>query len=353
MKNLLLTTVLILAVIFSSNATNDVNGPAKKVSISGAGATFPLPFYNLAFKTYQDKTGNSITYGGIGSGGGIRSLKDKIVDFGGSDAYLSDKEMGEMPAAVVHIPTCMGAVVLAYNLPGVDNLKLTGDIIADIYLGKITKWNDAKIQELNPGVTLPDKELTPVYRSDGSGTTFVFSDYLTKVSNDWKENVGTGKSLKWPAGLAAKGNPGVAGTISQTPGAIGYVGSEYAFSLNIPMAQMKNASGNFIMPNTESISAAAKGEMPADTRTMITNSSAPDAYPISCFTWIILYKEQAYANRTLAQAQATVKLLDWMLSPEAQALTTKVHYSPLPQSAVANAKTLLNSISFEGKKVLN
>ena len=342
-----------LAVIFSSNATNDVNGPAKKVSISGAGATFPLPFYNLAFKTYQDKTGNSITYGGIGSGGGIRSLKDKIVDFGGSDAYLSDKEMSEMPATVVHIPTCMGAVVLAYNLPGVDNLKLTGDIIADIYLGKITKWNDAKIQELNPGVTLPDKELTPVYRSDGSGTTFVFSDYLTKVSNDWKENVGTGKSLKWPAGLAAKGNPGVAGTISQTPGAIGYVGSEYAFSLNIPMAQMKNSSGNFITPNTESISAAAKGEMPADTRTMITNSSAPDAYPISCFTWIILYKEQAYANRTLAQAQATVKLLDWMLSPEAQALTTKVHYSPLPQSAVANAKTLLNSISFEGKKVLN
>ena len=232
-------------------------------------------------------------------------------------------------------------------------LKLSGEVVADIYLGKITKWNDAKIQELNPSVTLPNKELTPVYRSDGSGTTFVFSDYLTKVSNDWKENVGTGKSLKWPAGLAAKGNPGVAGTISQTPGAIGYVGSEYAFSLNIPMAQMKNSSGNFITPNTESISAAAKGEMPADTRTMITNSSAPDAYPISCFTWIILYKEQAYANRTLAQAQATVKLLDWMLSPEAQALTTKVHYSPLPQSAVANAKTLLNSISFEGKKVLN
>ena len=238
-------------------------------------------------------------------------------------------------------------------MPELKDLKLSGEVVADIYQGKITKWNDAKIQELNPRITLPDKGMTPVYRSDGSGTTFVFSDYLTKVSNDWKENVGTGKSLKWPVGLAAKGNPGVAGTISQTPGAIGYVGSEYAFSLNIPMAQMRNSSGNFIIPNTESISAAAKGEMPADTRTMITNSSAPDAYPISCFTWIILYKEQAYANRTLAQAQATVKLLDWMLSPEAQALTTKVHYSPLPQSAVANAKTLLNSISFEGKKVLN
>ena len=198
-------------------------------------------------------------------------------------------------------------------MPELKDLKLSGEVVADIYLGKITKWNDAKIQELNPRITLPDKGMTPVYRSDGSGTTFVFSDYLTKVSNDWKENVGTGKSLKWPVGLAAKGNPGVAGTISQTPGAIGYVGSEYAFSLNIPMAQMRNSSGNFIIPNTESISAAA---------------------------------------RTLAQAQATVKLLDWMLSPEAQALTTKVHYSPLPQTAVANAKTLLNSISFEGKQVL-
>ena len=352
MKNLL---ILILAIAIAScgNSKKNKESESKKMNIPAAGATFPLPFYNLAFKTYQEKTGNTVTYGGIGSGGGIRSLKDKIVDFGGSDAYLSDTEMQEMPYTTVHIPTCMGAVVMAYNLPEVKELKLSGEVVADIYLGKITKWNDAKIQELNPSVTLPNKELTPVYRSDGSGTTFVFSDYLTKVSNDWKENVGTGKSLKWPAGLAAKGNPGVAGTISQTPGAIGYVGSEYAFSLNIPMAQMKNSSGNFITPNTESISAAAKGEMPADTRTMITNSSAPDAYPISCFTWIILYKEQAYANRTLAQAQATVKLLDWMLSPEAQALTTKVHYSPLPQSAVANAKTLLNSISFEGKKVLN
>ncbi|OKZ17674.1 MAG: phosphate ABC transporter substrate-binding protein PstS [Butyricimonas synergistica] len=352
MKNLLLTTVLMLAVIFSSNATNNVNGPAKKVSISGAGATFPLPFYNLAFKTYQDKTGNSITYGGIGSGGGIRSLKDKIVDFGGSDAYLSDKEMGEMPAAVVHIPTCMGAVVLAYNLPGVDNLKLTGDIIADIYLGKITKWNDSRIAAINPGVNLPDKAMSPVYRSDGSGTTFVFSDYMTKVSPEWAEKIGTGKSLKWPVGMAAKGNPGVAGVISQTEGSIGYVGSEYAFAMKIQFAQMRNAAGNFITPNTESISAAAKGDMPADTRTMITNSAAPDAYPISCFTWIILYKEQAYADRNQAQAEETLKLLNWMLDAEAQALTTKVNYSPLPGKAVKNAKALLKSVTYNGQPVL-
>ena len=234
MKNLL---ILILAIAIAScgNSKKNKESESKKMNIAAAGATFPLPFYNLAFKTYQEKTGNAVTYGGIGSGGGIRSLKDKIVDFGGSDAYLSDAEMQEMPYATVHIPTCMGAVVMAYNLPEVKELKLSGEVVADIYLGKITKWNDAKIQELNPGVTLPDKELTPVYRSDGSGTTFVFSDYLTKVSNDWKENVGTGKSLKWPAGLAAKGNPGVAGTISQTPGAIGYVGSEYAFSLNLSL----------------------------------------------------------------------------------------------------------------------
>lgn len=351
MKNLF---IILLAIAMAScgNSKKNKGSEDKKMNIAAAGATFPLPFYNLAFKTYQEKTGNTVTYGGIGSGGGIRSLKDKIVDFGGSDAYLSDAEIQEMPYATIHIPTCMGAVVLAYHLPEVKDLKLSGEVVADIYLGKITKWNDAKIKELNPGIPLPDKELTPVYRSDGSGTTFVFSDYLTKVSNDWKDNVGTGKSLKWPVGLAAKGNPGVAGTISQTPGSIGYIGSEYAFSLNIPMAQMKNSSGNFITPNTASISAAAKGDIPADTRTMITNSSAPDAYPISCFTWIILYKEQAYSNRTLVQAQATAKLLDWMLSPEAQALTTKVHYSPLPQSAVDNAKTLLNSISFEGKQVL-
>ena len=341
-----------LAVIFNSNATNGETTPNKKVSISGAGATFPLPFYNLAFKTYQDKTGNSVTYGGIGSGGGIRSLKDKIVDFGGSDAYLSDKEMSEMPAAVIHIPTCMGAVVLAYNLPGVDNLKLTGEIVADIYLGKITKWNDSRIADINPGVNLPDKDMSPVYRSDGSGTTFVFSDYMTKISPEWAEKIGTGKSLKWPAGMAAKGNPGVAGVISQTVGSIGYVGSEYAFAMKIQFAQMKNAAGKFINPNTESISAAAKGDMPADTRTMITNSTAPDAYPISCFTWILLYKEQAYANRSLAQAEETLKLLDWMLDSEAQSMTTKVNYSPLPAKAVKNAKALLKSVTYNGKPIL-
>ena len=219
-------------------------------------------------------------------------------------------------------------------------------------MGKITKWNDSRIAAINPGVNLPDKAMSPVYRSDGSGTTFVFSDYMTKVSPEWAEKIGTGKSLKWPVGMAAKGNPGVAGVISQTEGSIGYVGSEYAFAMKIQFAQIRNAAGNFITPNTESISAAAKGDMPADTRTMITNSAAPDAYPISCFTWIILYKEQAYADRNQAQAEETLKLLNWMLDAEAQALTTKVNYSPLPGKAVKNAKTLLKSVTYNGQPVL-
>ncbi|MCR9011612.1 phosphate ABC transporter substrate-binding protein PstS [Gabonibacter chumensis] len=349
MKNLLLISILIISTTLSGNAIPAGAAANKKEKVTGAGATFPLPFYNLAFKTYQQKNGTTVTYGGIGSGGGIRSLKDKIVDFGGTDAFLSEKELKEMPYETIHIPTCMGAVVMAYNLPEVKDLKLTGEIIADIYLGKIKKWNDRRIQAANPGVALPDKELNPVYRSDGSGTTFVFSDYLTKISNDWKEQVGTGKSLKWPTGIAAKGNPGVAGVISQTAGSIGYVGSEYAFSLKIPMAQLQNKAGNFVSPTTESISAAASGDIPADTRTMITNSPAADAYPISCFTWIILYKEQSYNDRKIEQAQATVDLLSWMLSDEAQTLTTKVHYSPLPASAIKNAQALLKSVTFNGK----
>ena len=350
--NKLLLIVLALAIAACGNSKKKNNPAQSDIKIAAAGATFPLPYYNLAFKTYKDTTGVSVTYGGIGSGGGIRSLKDKIVDFGGSDAYLTDAELSEIPAEVIHIPTCMGAVVLAYNLPEAKNLRLTPDIVADIFLGKITRWNDARIKTVNTDINLPDKAINPVYRSDGSGTTFVFSDYLSKVSEAWNQNVGTGKSLKWPAGIAAKGNPGVAGTISQTPGAIGYIGSEYAFALNIPVASLQNLAGNFIIPSTESISAAASTEIPADTRTMITNSPAADAYPISCFTWIILYKEQAYADRSKEQATASLELLNWMTDPQAQEITTRVHYSPLPQTAVANAKALLKSVTYNGENIL-
>lgn len=254
----------------------------ESVELTGAGATFPLPFYNMSFEGYSATHNNTVSYGGIGSGGGVRNLKDGIVDFAGSDAFLSDKEMSEMDP-VVHIPTCMGAVVLAYNLPDVVKLNLSGDVIADIYAGKITDWNDARLQELNPDVKLPAKKIILAYRSDGSGTTFVFTDYLSKVSENWKNTYGSGKTVDFPVGQAAKGNPGVAGIIAQTPYSLGYIGSEYAFAQKIPYAAVKNQRGELITPSTESISAAA-GDIPQDTRCSITNADAAGAYPISCFT---------------------------------------------------------------------
>ncbi len=326
----------------------DSDNETSKVELSGAGATFPLPYYKVVFENFTKKTGNKVTYGGIGSGGGIRSLSDKTVDFGASDAFLTDEELKEIPAEVIHIPTCMGAVVLAYNLPEVKELKLNGTLVADIFLGKIKKWNDPAIKAFNPAIELPNKTITTVYRSDGSGTTYVFSDYLTKVSADWAAKMGTGKSLKWEVGIASKGNPGVAGTIQQTAGTIGYIGSEYALTLGIPSAILQNKAGNFIKASTESISAAADVELPADMRTMITDSPAESAYPISCFTWIIVYKEQSYAGRNESQAKGVVSLLDYMVSNQAQSLAANVHYSPLPALALENAKNLVKSITFNG-----
>ncbi len=348
MKKLIFLCVIAMFAFVSckKEAKNDAGVSAEKVDLSGAGATFPQPFYNIVFKAYTEKTGNNVTYGGIGSGGGIRSLTDKTVDFGASDAYLSEEELKAMGADVVHIPTCMGAVVVSYNLKDVKGLKLTGELISDIYLGKITKWNDAKIKAVNPDLNLPNKSITPVYRSDGSGTTFVFTDYLTKISPEWASKMGAGKSLKWPTGIASKGNPGVAGSVSQTEGSIGYIGSEYALALNIPIASLQNSAGNFMEPNAETISAAANTDLPADMRTMVTNSPDANAYPISCFTWIIVYKNQAYNNRSQAQADAMVGLLDYITSPDGQGVASKIHYAPLPAKALDNAKNIIKSITY-------
>lgn len=325
---------------------------SKKVTLTAAGATFPMPFYNLAFKKYTAETGLLLTYGGIGSGGGIRSLKDQVVDFGATDAFLSDKDLEEIPMKVTHIPTCIGAVVIAYNLPGVDEIKLSDQLLEEIFMGKITNWNDSKIKDVNPTVALPDMNITVIHRSDGSGTTFIFSDYMSKISEEWDEKVGRGKSLQWPTGMGAKGNPGVAGTISQTEGAIGYIGSEYAFAQHISIALVQNQAGNYIKPTIESISASAQAEIPADTRVMLTNSSDPNAYPISGFTWVIFYREQAYNGRTKAQAEETVKFLEWLIASDAQAIAQSVNYAPLPEKAVEISKKILKSITFEGQPVL-
>lgn len=322
----------------------------ESVELTGAGATFPLPFYNMTFEGYSATHADRVSYGGIGSGGGVRNLKDGIVDFAGSDAFLSDKEMTEMPA-VVHIPTCMGAVVLAYNLPDVVKLNLSGEVIADIYAGKITDWNDARLQELNPDVKLPAKKIILAFRSDGSGTTFVFTDYLSKVSENWKNTYGAGKTVDFPVGQAAKGNPGVAGIIAQTPYSLGYIGSEYAFAQKIPCASVINAQGETVLPDTKSISAAA-GEIPQDTRCSITNADAPGAYPISCFTWLLIYKEQDYSSRSEAQAKATLELMKYILSDSIQQTTEAVHYAPLPKKAVELSLNNLKEVTYKGQPVL-
>ncbi|MBR5531768.1 MAG: phosphate ABC transporter substrate-binding protein PstS [Bacteroidales bacterium] len=347
-KSVFTFIVAIATVACSSNANN---GTREAQELSGAGATFPLPFYNVVFENFSQVNGDVVAYGGIGSGGGVRNLHDKIVDFAGSDAFLTDKEMAEM-APVVHVPTCMGAVVVAYNLDGVKELKLTGDVVADIFAGEIKMWNDERLAALNPDITLPAEAIIPVFRSDGSGTTFVFTDYLTKVSPMWKEKYGAGKSVNFPSGQAAKGNPGVAGVISQTKNSIGYVGSEYAFAQKIPYARIQNARGEFILPSSESISAAASGIIPTDTRCSITNADASGAYPISTFTWMIIYKEQNYSDRSKEQATATLDLLKYILSDDTQNITSEVHYAPLPAKAKELSLTNLKTVTYDGVSIL-
>lgn len=347
----IISSILTLAIVMTSCGSNANKGAREPQELSGAGATFPLPFYNVVFEQFSQVNGDAVAYGGIGSGGGIRNLRDKIVDFAGSDAFLSEKEMAEMNP-VIHVPTCMGAVVLAYNLDGVNKLNLSGEVIADIFTGEIKMWNDERLAVLNPDVKLPAESIIPVFRSDGSGTTFVFTDYLTKVSSNWASKFGTGKSVNFPLGQAAKGNPGVAGVISQTKNSIGYVGSEYAFAQKIPYATIQNQRGEWVEPTAETISAAASGEIPTDTRTSITNSNAAGAYPIATFTWVIIYKEQNYSDRSKEQAVATLDLLQYILSDNAQNITSEVHYAPLPTKAKELSLKNLKTVTYDGVTIL-
>ena len=350
MKQFSIKFIAIMMACILAVACGNRKQSSTSISLSGAGATFPEPFYSMAFDSYSHQSGNTVNYGGIGSGGGVRNLKDLIVDFAGSDAFLSDEEIAEMEP-VVHIPTCMGAVVLGVNLPEVPEIKLSGAVVADIFSGKIKQWNDVRICALNPLAKLPNKAIVPVFRSDGSGTTFVFTHYLSQVSEDWANLYGAAKSVDFPVGQAAKGNPGVASVVSQTPYSIGYIGSEYAFAQHLPMAVMQNSRGEFISPTVESISAAAKGDLPADTRTMITNSDAKGAYPISCFTWLIVYQEQHYAERTLDQAKATVSLLKYMLSDPNQQSAKLVNYAPLPKQMVKMSLENIKKMTYDGSPI--
>ena len=325
---------------------------AEKAKLTGAGATFPYPLYVKMFKVYYQQYGIKVNYQAIGSGGGIRQIRSKTVDFGASDAFLSDEGLKKFSSPVVHIPTCSGAVVLSYNLPGVSELKLSPKVLADIFLGKITKWNDAKIKAINKGISLPNMNIAVVHRSDGSGTTFIFSDYMCKISDEWKSKVGRGKSLNWPCGLGAKGNPGVAGLIKQVPGSIGYIELTYALQNNIPMAALRNKSGKFIKPSVEAVSKSADIPLSDDMRISLTNTSAKDGYPIAGFTYILVYKNLKDGNLSEKKARALAKLLWWM-THDGQKFALPLHYAPLSKTAKAKATAILKSLEYKGKKILN
>ena len=317
-----------------------VAGPAstraQAVDLTGAGATFPYPLYSKWFDSYAAKTGVKINYQPIGSGGGIRQLSEQTVDFGASDAPMKDDELAKAKGgAILHYPMTLGAVVITYNLPEVKRpLRLTGDVIADIYAGKITKWNDSRIAALNPGVALPGTDILVVHRSDGSGTSFIFTDYLSTVSPTWASGPGRGKEVQWPTGLGAKGNDGVAGQVSQMAGAIGYVELAYANQNKLAVAQLRNAAGRFVAPSTQSVTAAAAGvakKLPANTdyRISIVNAPGKDAYPISSFTWILVYQNMADA----AKAKKLNDFIRWAIH-DGQAMAPALDYAPLPSNVV-------------------
>ena len=318
--------------------------------LNGAGATFPYPLYSKWFSDYARETGVRINYQSIGSGGGIRQLTAGTVDFGASDAPMTDAEMAKLESPVLHLPTVLGAVVVTYNLPDVhDTLALSGPVLADIFLGKITKWNDSRIAALNPGVTLPSSDILVVHRSDGSGTTYIFSDYLSAVSPAWKEAPGKGKELAWPAGLGAKGNEGVAGQVKQMPGAIGYVELAYAKQNGLSYASIQNAEGKFVAPTIESVTAAAAGaagNLPADTdyRISIVNAPGADAYPISSFTYLLVYASQKDAKK----AEALVGFLKWYLR-EGEKSAASLDYAPLPLSIVSQLEKRIGTITVAAK----
>ena len=333
----------------SRTDTAAAGAPAARASgaaLTGAGATFPAPLYSKWFDAYATRTGVKINYQSIGSGGGIRQLSEQTVDFGATDAPMSDAELARAKGgAVLHVPTVLGAVVIVYNLPGVGTgLKLTGDVVAAIFQGQITRWNDPRIAALNPGVTLPASDVLVVHRSDGSGTTYVFSDYLASVSPAWAAKPGRGKELQWPVGLGGKGNEGVTGQVKQTPGAFGYTELAYATQNRLALASIRNAEGEFVAPTTESITAAAAGaasKLPPDTdyRVSIVNAPGKGAYPISSFTWIIAYARQADAER----GKKLTDFLRWALG-EGQGMVASLDYAPLPEAMRAALVARLDSI---------
>jgi phosphate transport system substrate-binding protein len=311
-------------------------------SLNGAGATFPYPMYSKWFSEYHKKNPNvQINYQSIGSGGGIRQVLAGTVDFGATDGPMSDEQLGQAKGKILHIPTVLGAVVPAYNVPGVSGeIKFTPELLANIFLGKITTWNDPAIAKVNPGVKFPGDPIVVVHRSDGSGTTFIFTDYLSKVSPEWKSSVGKGTSVPWKLGMGGKGNEGVAGYIRQISGSIGYIELIYALQNKIPYGSVKNSAGNFVKASLESTTAAAAGvKMPEDFRVSITNATGKDAYPIASFTWLLVPQQSKDANK----GKVLREFVEWMAT-EGQQQTNQLSYAALPKAVaekvIATAKSV-------------
>ena len=349
-------TALLAAVVMTAGCGGGNSGPVRPPSeaspsgtmrINGAGATFPLPVYSKWFSEYNKLHPNvEINYQSIGSGGGIRQLAERTVFFGASDQPMSDDMLAKARGPILHFPTVLGAVVPIYNLEGVSTqIKFTGPVLADIFLGKITKWNDPALATINPGVALPSSGITVVHRSDGSGTTFVWADYLSKISPEWKQKVGANSSLNWPIGVGGKGNEGVAGLVRQSPASIGYVELVYALQNKIGYGAVQNQAGEFINPDIKSVTAAAAGamsSMPKDFRVSITNAPGQGAYPISSFTWILMYENPD----DKAQARVMTDFMKWALS-NGQAMAETLGYARLPDALVAQELELLNRIKVQ------
>ena len=331
---------------------SDSTSAAATDALIGAGSSFDAPLFSKQFSEYNKVGGLQINYQSVGSGAGISQLTAKTVDFGASDAPMNGKQDSALTAPAIHIPVTAGAVVLSYNLPEVkDTLMLTPDVLANIFLGTITKWNDPKIAAINKGVKLPATAIVVAHRSDGSGTSNIFTTYLSKVNTDWSTKVGKGSSVNWPAGLGGKGNEGVAGLIKQTPGCIGYIELAYAIQNNMAYAKMQNKAGNFITPSIASVTAAANIQIPADTKVSLTNTDAADGYPISGFSWVIIYKEQKYGDRSLDRATKILKLISWMIH-DGQQFSSALNYAPLSPAAVSAGDAVLKSATYDGKPIL-
>jgi phosphate transport system substrate-binding protein len=339
LKTFAVLLLIALAACQPNESKTSASGP---MTINGAGATFPYPIYSKWFDEYQKAHPDvRINYQSIGSGGGIKQLTAQTVFFGASDGPMTDPQLHAAPGAILHFPTVLGGVVPVYNVTGVTQpLRFTGAVIADIYLGKITKWNDAAIANLNPGVKLPADDIAVVHRSDGSGTTYIFCDFLSKVSPDYKSKVGVATSVNWPAGVGTKGNEGVSGLVRQTPGAIGYVELIYALQNKMSYGSVQNKSGQFVTASLDSVTAAATGAaIPDDFRVSITNAEGANAYPIASFTWLLLYEHPKDAPR----GKAMVDFLKWALT-DGQKFAPALGYAPLPQPVVAKEMQALGKI---------